>query len=121
MDGFARRLRERAEELGISNAEVARRCGLGERQYAYYTAGTREPNLQALVKIARVLRTSSDELLGMSDPPSLTERARLMDRLNVAAASIKDEELRTVVTQTEALAIPRQEKTGKKTPPISDD
>jgi transcriptional regulator with XRE-family HTH domain len=119
MDGFARRLRERAEKLGISNAEVARRCGLGERQYAYYTAGTREPNLQALVKIARVLKTSSDELLGIADPPSQTERVRLLDRLSVAANSLTDEELRTVVTQTEALSTSRPVYTGKKAPPVS--
>lgn len=118
MDGFAKRLRERAEKLGISNAEVARRCGLGERQYAYYTAGTREPNLQALVKIARVLKTSSDELLGIADPPSQTERERFLDRLSVAATSLTDEELRTVVIQTEALAILRSKKSGKKISPV---
>jgi hypothetical protein len=65
------------------------------------------------------LKTSADHLLGLTDPPPLTEWARLMDRLNVAAASLTDEELRTIVTQTEALAIPRPEKTGKKIPPIS--
>ncbi|MBL9062593.1 helix-turn-helix transcriptional regulator [Tabrizicola sp.] len=116
MDGFARRLRERAEELGISNAEVARRCGLGERQYAYYTAGTREPNLQALVKISRILGSSSDELLGMADPPSRTERERLLDRLSLAATSLTDQELRTVVAQTEALASPRTKRISKKSP-----
>lgn len=119
MDEFARRLRERAAELGVSNAEVARRCGLGERQYGYYIAGARQPNLQALVKIARVLNTSADHLLGLTDPPPQTERAQLLDRLNVAAAALTDEELRTIVTQTEALAIPRPKRTGKKIPPIS--
>lgn len=119
MEEFARKLRERADALGVSNAELARRCGLGERQYAYYVSGQREPNLQTLVKIARVLKTTSDELLGMSDPPSQTERARLMDRLNVAAASLKDVELRTVVTQTEALANSRQKYIRTKASPIS--
>src|SRR5690606_11426561 len=36
MDIFANRLRERAAQLGISNAEAARRSGLDERRYAHY-------------------------------------------------------------------------------------
>lgn len=116
MDEFARKLRERADELGVSNAELARRCGLGERQYAYYINGQREPNLRTLVKIARVLNTSADQLLGLTDPQPPTERARLLDRLKVAASSLTDGELRTIVTQTEALAIPRPKKTDKRIP-----
>ncbi|WP_312890263.1 helix-turn-helix domain-containing protein [Rhizobium laguerreae] len=45
MDILSKRLRERAEQLGISNAEAARRVGLDERRYAHYVAGRREPDL----------------------------------------------------------------------------
>ena len=114
MDIFAKRLKERAAELGISNAQAARLCDLDERRYANYANDQREPDLMTLAKIARVLNTSTDHLLGLTDPLPQTERARLLDRLNVAAASLTDEELRTIVTQTEALAIPRPMKTGKK-------
>lgn len=105
MDEFARRLRERAAELGISNAEVARRCGLGERQYGYYVAGTRQPNLQALVKIADVLGLSADTLLGRSDRPPLGARQLLLERLLAAAHALPDPELAPVVVQIEALAV----------------
>jgi len=57
------------------------------------TNDQREPDLRTLAKIARVLNTSADHLLGITDPQPLTERARLLDRLNVAAASLTDEEL----------------------------
>jgi transcriptional regulator with XRE-family HTH domain len=57
MDTFAKRLRERAEQLGISNAEAARRAGLDERRYAHYASGRREPDLATLVKIADTLGT----------------------------------------------------------------
>lgn len=114
MDIFAQRLKERAADLGISNAQAARLCELDERRYANYANDQREPDLMTLAKIARVLSTSTDHLLGLTDPQPQTERARLLDRLNVAAASLSDEELRTIVTQTEALAIPRPAKTGKK-------
>ena len=119
MEIFAKRLKERAADLGISNAQAARLCELDERRYANYTNDQREPDLMTPAKIARVLNTSADHLLGLKDPPPQTERERLLDRLNVAAASLTDEELRTIVTQTEALTIPRPKKTGKKIPPIS--
>ena len=119
MDIFAKNLKARAAQLGISNAEAARLCGLDERRYANYANDQREPDLVTLVKIARVLNTSADELLGMADPRPQTERTQLLDRLNVAAASLTDQELRTIVTQTEALAIPRPKKTGKKIPTVS--
>ena len=40
--------------------------------------------------------------------------SRCPAHVNVAAAALTNEELRTIVTQTEALAIPRPMKTGKK-------
>lgn len=107
MDIFANRLRERAKQLGISNAEAARRCGLNERRYAHYTQGIREPNLQILVKIARVLGTSPDYLLGAADPRPPNTRTVLMDRLASAAEALTEDELVTVVTQTEALSAAR--------------
>ena len=64
MDIFANRLRERAAQLGISNAEAARRSGLDERRYAHYVTGRREPDLETLVRIARALGTSPSWLLG---------------------------------------------------------
>jgi transcriptional regulator with XRE-family HTH domain len=119
MDIFAKKLKERAAQLGVSNTQAARLCGLDERRYANYANDQREPDLMTLAKIVRVLNTSADHLLGLSDPPPLTERERMLDRLMVAAASLTDEQLRTVVTQTEALAIPRPKKTGRRVPPIS--
>ena len=44
METFAQRIRERARELGLSDAEVARRAGLSERRYGYYATGEREPS-----------------------------------------------------------------------------
>jgi transcriptional regulator with XRE-family HTH domain len=68
MDSFAKNLRRRAEELGISNAEVARRARLTERRYGNYVSGRREPDLATLVRIARVLETTPDALLGFGAP-----------------------------------------------------
>ncbi len=121
MEVFAKRLKERAKQLGISNAQAARLCELDERRYANYAADQREPDLMTLTRIARVLNTSADHLLGLSDPQPHSTRSLLLDRLAVAAAALSDEELRTTVTQTEALALPRPKKVAKKSPPIPGD
>ncbi len=104
MKVFADRLRERASELGISNAEAARRAGLAERRYGNYITGEREPDLATLVRISEALRTTPDYLLGASGKPERGQRERLLDRLMSAAAALRTPQLMTVVTQTEALA-----------------
>ncbi|RDE07823.1 helix-turn-helix domain-containing protein [Pelagibacterium lacus] len=105
MDIFARRLRERAEQLGISNAEAGRRAGLDERRYAHYANGRREPDLATLVRIAEALATSPNYLLGVtSEGEKRTSRSDLVDRLQQAAKAMPDEELRRFCIQAEAIA-----------------
>lgn len=63
MDGVGNRLRSRALELGLSDAEVARRAGLTATRYGHYVSDYREPDLATLVRICRVLGLRPDELL----------------------------------------------------------
>jgi transcriptional regulator with XRE-family HTH domain len=63
MHDFAHRLRERARELELSDAEVARRAGLSERRYGYYATSEREPNLATLIRICEVLGVTPNDLL----------------------------------------------------------
>jgi transcriptional regulator with XRE-family HTH domain len=103
MDRFAKRLKERAAELGISHAEAARRSGLSERRYSNYVSGIREPDLALLVRIAEALQTTPNDLLGLGDKRKPTPRTLLIDRLNSAAQGLNDHDLGIVVVQTEAL------------------
>lgn len=103
MDLFASRLRARAAELGISHAEVARRSGLSERRYSHYVSGIREPDLATLVRIANVLQTTPNILLGIDEKRKSSTRSRLVDRLNSAAEGVSDGDLEVVVLQVEAL------------------
>ncbi len=106
MEPFASKLRERAAQLGISNAEVARRADLSERRYAHYVSGTREPDLVTLVRIAKVLEMTPNDLLGFGKGDSKpSKRELLRDRLNVAANAMDDHELEIVIVQAEALAL----------------
>lgn len=102
---FASNLRRRAEELGISNAEVARRVGLSERRYAHYVSGKREPDLATLVRIAEVLGTTPNWLLGIEGGEVIsTPTSILQDRLQVAANAMNEQVLEIIVTQAEAVA-----------------
>lgn len=105
MESFSVKLRRRAEEFGISNAEVARRVGLSERRYAHYVSGAREPDLATLVRIARVLETTPNELLSFGPEAKRSKRALLRDRLNAAANAMDDRELEITVVQAEAVAL----------------
>jgi transcriptional regulator with XRE-family HTH domain len=94
METFAQRIRERARELGLSDAEVARRAGLSERRYSYYATGEREPNLATLVRICEVLAaTPNDLLLPEGKPPAQSVRERLLARVTVATGSLTLPEL----------------------------
>jgi transcriptional regulator with XRE-family HTH domain len=105
MDLFAARLRQRAEELGITNAEAARRSGLSEGRYAHYVSGDREPDLATLVRIAAALETTPDRLLTVdAKKAEPSRRAVLRDRLSSAAKALTEKDLELVVVQTEALA-----------------
>jgi transcriptional regulator with XRE-family HTH domain len=104
MELFSARLKRRAETLGISNAEAARRVGLSERRYANYVSGTREPDLATLARIAKILETTPNELLGFGAEAKRSKRSTLKDRLNVAANAMDDRELEITVIQAEAVA-----------------
>jgi transcriptional regulator with XRE-family HTH domain len=101
---FTDRLRQRAVDLRISNAEAARRAGLLERRYANYITGAREPDLPTLARIADALETTPDYLLGFGKTPDKGKRAKLIARLNSAARMLPDNELELVAVQLDALA-----------------
>lgn len=66
MKQFGSNLRDRARELELSDAEVARRVGIGERRYGFYVTGERQPDLATLIQIAEVLQSSIDDLVKAS-------------------------------------------------------
>ena len=85
MKAFTENLRRRVDELGLSLAEAARRCGLSERRLANYAAGSREPDLATLVKIAETLDTTPDALLGIGHEPTGADDERALLRQQLAA------------------------------------
>ncbi len=69
------RIRQRIDELRISQAEAARASGCSAARFGNYVSGTRKPDLETLVRIARALRTTTDWLLGVSEVVPIDTKA----------------------------------------------
>src|SRR5271169_4014469 len=103
MDLLAKRLRERARQLELSDAEVARRAGLAERRYGHYVRGTREPDFATLLRICDVLDVTPDDLLVANKSPRPTPSDRWLSRLSAAGRKLDTDDVKLAVRQVEAL------------------
>ncbi len=104
MDGFGVRLAARARELGLSNAEVARRAGLSERRFGNYVADYREPDLSTLATLAKVLLITTDTLLGLATERAESDRGRLLGEIEAALRHLPESDLDLISIQLRAVA-----------------
>ena len=56
-------LKERREKLGYMQEQVAEKAGISLRAYKMYESGERIPRADVMARIAKVLRTSVEQLL----------------------------------------------------------
>ena len=104
MQSFARAVRERAKELQLSYAEIARRCGLTERRFGHYVTGTREPDLATLIKISTALDTTPNVLLGVEQPGKRTgQEADLRAAIAAGIAILTMPNLRLLRTMVDSM------------------
>ena len=59
---MATTLRELRKEHGYTQAELAKKAGIGLRSYRYYEAGKRQPKHEASKRLAKVLGVRMDQL-----------------------------------------------------------
>ena len=103
MEGLGQRLRRRARELGLSDAEIARRAGLTTTRYGHYVSDYREPDLVTFGRICGVLGITPNHLLAFEAEPDGMEAARA---LVVHSAAVMDAAtLETAAKVMQALAI----------------
>jgi transcriptional regulator with XRE-family HTH domain len=110
MEILAKNLRLRAAELNLTYAEVARRAALSDRRFGNYVAGTREPDLATLIKIAAVLQTTPNGLLGVTSASTTSRREVLWSRLRGAADLLTDDDLEILIQQTNVVSSVRHSK-----------
>lgn len=74
---YKERLKEKRKEAGLSQAELAARVGVTSRTIQNYELGTRKPqNVEVVQKLADVLNTTTDYLLGNADRQILAAYVR---------------------------------------------
>jgi transcriptional regulator with XRE-family HTH domain len=109
-EGFGARLASFRGARGLSQEELATAAGVSRRVIAYYEAESDQPPGALLVDLARALRVSTDELLGLMPSSERTppKTARPRKRLQqVEALPAADQ--RTVLKLVEALAAARRQ------------
>ena len=105
MGEYGERLRSRARELNLSDAEVARRLGLEQARYSRYVNGLREPDLRTFARICAVLSTTPDAILGVSAPArDAAEADQLRAQVDATLRTMSLPTLRTAVAVVNAIA-----------------
>jgi transcriptional regulator with XRE-family HTH domain len=104
MQGLGKRLKLRAKALGMTDSEVARRLGLSQGRYSNYVNEVVEPDLGTLVRIARALGLTADEVLGMARPTEEDASHILRTRIALAAETMDLAALRAAAAMFDAAA-----------------
>lgn len=61
------RINSALAKKGVKQKELAQQIGVTDNTISYFCSGSRTPNIEMLISIARALNVSSDYLLGLSD------------------------------------------------------
>jgi transcriptional regulator with XRE-family HTH domain len=67
---FQRRLKEARTELGVTQAEMARRLAISQPAYADIETGRSEPRLSTIERIATVLGVEAGDLISREKIPA---------------------------------------------------
>jgi len=80
---FGKRLREIRQRRGVTQEQLGAAVGVSNRVIAYYEADGAQPPGALLAELARTLKVSADELLGLEPVKDQTKprTARLLKRL----------------------------------------
>ncbi len=64
---FPKRLKSLRQESGLKQQEIAEKLDVTQGAYQKWESGTREPTLENVVKLAKLFKTTTDFLLGVTD------------------------------------------------------
>lgn len=73
MSTFSQRLTSLRESMNYSKTKLAHIIGVSLSTYANWEYGYNDPDMDTIVKLANVLNTSTDYLMGKTENPPLTE------------------------------------------------
>lgn len=109
VEGFGSRLAALRQRRGLTQGELGHTVGVSQRVVAYYETESTQPPGALLVDLARALKVSADELLGLKPLSEKTpvRTARLRKRLQ-KVEQLPPADQRTVLKLVDALAEARQ-------------
>ena len=116
IEGFGRRLADIRKSRSMTQAQLGELVGVSNRVIAYYETESDQPPGALLADLAKALKVSADELLGLKPPkeepnPKL---ARLLNRLK-RVADLPPADQRAVLQHVDALVDARcKKRTTKK-------
>ena len=107
------RLAELRKSAGFTQEELAAEIGVSRRMIAYYEAESEYPPVALLPKIARALRISADELLGLAPlekaaPPGNSRLQRRLKEIEKLGAREKRQILQFIDTFIENQKLKRR-------------
>lgn len=104
IEGFGERLCQIRKSRGMTQAELGKAAGVSNRVIAYYEQDGAQPPGAMLVDVARALRVSTDQLLGLKPAKEKTSprTARLLKRLRKIEA-LRPADQRTVLKVLDSL------------------
>ncbi len=103
MEKLGESLRKRAQELGLTDTDVAHRAGLAPRRYGFYATGDRQPDYQTFIAICKALDTTPNFLLGFDEqrPQPSSRRGKLEARLSATGNLLSDPGFKLVADHAE--------------------
>ena len=66
-NAFGEKLKELRLEAGLSQRKLGEKLGVCNQTVSFWESGSREPDLDGLLKIAKYFGVSTDYLLGIDD------------------------------------------------------
>ena len=69
MDNYYHRIRDLREDHDLSQKDVADYLQMKQPQYSRYERGVRDVPTDVLIRLARLYKTSTDYILGLTDDP----------------------------------------------------
>ena len=67
MSIFSERLKELRKKRGYTQAELAKYMNMRQGSYTKWETGMTEPKIDSIIPLARILNTTADYLLGLTD------------------------------------------------------
>jgi transcriptional regulator with XRE-family HTH domain len=116
LEGFGPRLAALRQARGITQTELGDAVGASQRVIAYYESDAAQPPGSLLVDLARALKVSADELLGLEPVTEKTppKTARLLKRLR-RVEELPPADQRAVLKLVDAMLETRRRATPSRT------